>query len=90
MGKYSLFFFVNTLKNTYYELKKSIVVKLGRSVPGRSVPHEIKFTLFVWKYAFLFLHFVHSAKSYIEIIQHTLLLINIHLFFIICHNKGFL
>ena len=85
MGKYSLFFFVNTLKNTYYELKKSIVVKLGRSVL-----HEIKFTLFVWKYAFLFLHFVHSAKSYIEIIQHTLLLINIHLFFIICHNKGFL
>ena len=33
---------------------------MGRRVPGRSVPHKIKNTLFVWKYAFLFLTFLLS------------------------------
>ena len=40
--KYTVFVFVHTLnKNTNYELK-SIALKMGRSVPGRYVPHQIK------------------------------------------------
>ena len=43
-------------QNTCCELN-SIVVKLGRRVPGSNIPHEIKITLFVGKFDFLSLNF---------------------------------
>ena len=65
MGRYTLFVFVHTLNKILIMNYKSIVVKMGRSVQGGNVPHEIKNTFVFYETMLSFLTFLLHTKIYI-------------------------